>query len=168
MTAPNSSEEKLEFLCDGQQLVVDGIHPETKQCYRWHGGEPWRIPRDELPYISEAEAQKLIDDAATLLTTAHGYTRPVAAPKSNGARPGGDGEAVWKFHLDNIRAGRGLHDSITQFAAALIKSGMQSGAAVHLLAALLELSEASHHERWEARYRYVPRAVDSAVQKYRK
>jgi Bifunctional DNA primase/polymerase, N-terminal len=168
LIAPNGgSDEKIELLCDGQQLVVDGIHPDTGQPYRWFAGEPWRIRRDELPYISEAEAQKLIDDAATLLSNAFGYTRTAAAPKSNGIVPGDGGEAVWKFHLDNIRHGRGLHDSITQLAAALIRSGMQSGAAVHLLAALLELSEASHDERWEARYRYVPRAVDSAVQKYR-
>jgi hypothetical protein len=168
LTAPNGSAEKLEFLCDGQQLVVDGIHPETKQPYRWFGGEPWRYRRDELPYISEAEAQKLINDAATLLTTAHGYTRTAAALKSNGIVPGNGSEAIWKCHLDNIRHGRALHDSITQLAAALIRSGMQSGAAVHLLAALLELSEVSHDERWEARYRDIPRAIDSAQAKYSK
>jgi hypothetical protein len=49
--------EKLEFLADGQQLVVDGIHPDTGKPYRWFGGEPWRIRRDELPYIDEREAQ---------------------------------------------------------------------------------------------------------------
>jgi hypothetical protein len=165
IVAPNGSAEKLEFLCDGQQLVVDGIHPETGKPYYWYGGEPWRYRHDELPYICEDEARALINDATTLLSTAFGYTRAVATPKSNGIGPAG-GEALWKFHLDNIRAGRALHDSITQLAAALIRSGMQSGAAVHLLAALLELSETSHDARWEARYREVPRAVDSAVQKW--
>jgi Bifunctional DNA primase/polymerase, N-terminal len=167
LTAPNGSAEKLEFLCDGQQVVVDGIHP-TGQAYRWFGGEPWRIRRDELPSINEHEARTLINDATTLLTTAYGYTRTVAVPKSNGIRPAAGGEAAWKTHLENIRHGRALHDSITQLAAALIRSGMASGAAVHLLGALLELSETSHDERWEARYRYVPRAVDSAVQKYKR
>jgi hypothetical protein len=169
LTARNGCEEKLELLCDGQQLVVDGIHPDTRQPYRWFGGEPWWIRRDELPYISEAEAQCLINDAAALLNTAFGYTRTVAAPKSNGGfAPSNGGEALWKFHLDNIRHGRALHDSINSLAAALIRSGMQSGAAVHLLAALLELSEASHDERWEARYRDIPRAIDSAHAKYAK
>jgi hypothetical protein len=122
-----------------------------------------------LPDINSDEAQRLINDAATLLATAFGYTHASAAPKSNGGiAPRNGGEALWKFHLDNIRAGRGLHDSITQLAAALIRSGMQSGAAIHLLAALVELSDTSHDERWEARYRYIPRAVDSAVQKYRR
>ena len=122
--------------------------------------------RNEEAAVCEEEAQALINDAATLLTTAHGYTRTVAAPKSNGIRPGG-GEALWKFHFDNICAGRDLHHSINRLAAALIRSGMDKGAAVHLLAALLELSEASHDERWEARYRDMPRAVDTAVKKYR-
>jgi hypothetical protein len=164
--APNGSVEKIEFLADAQQVVVDGIHPDTGQPYRWFGGEPWRYRRDELPYIHEHEARALIDDAATLLSNAHGYTRTAATPKSNGIVPGNGAEAVWKYHFDNIRHGRALHDSITQLAAALIRSGMQSGAAVHLLAALLEPSEASHDERWEARYRDVPRAVDGAVRKW--
>lgn len=51
--------EKIEFLCDGQQLVVDGIHPDTKEPYRWFGGEPGQIARGELPHIRGAEAQEL-------------------------------------------------------------------------------------------------------------
>jgi hypothetical protein len=167
LTAPNGSEEKLELLGDGQQLVIEGIHPETRKPYTWFGGEPWRIRHDELPYLHEHEAQLFINNAATLLISAFGYTHTAAAPKSNGISPGGNGETVWKFHLENIRAGRSLHASITELAAMLVKTGMQSGAAVHLLAALLELSETSHDARWEARYRYLPRAVDSAIEKYR-
>jgi hypothetical protein len=169
LTARNGNEEKLELLCDGQQLVVHGRHPDGMD-YRWHGGEPWRIRRDELPNIHEHEAQALINDAATLLINAWGYrpTRAVAAPKSNGVSPGNGGEAVWKFHLDNIHHGRALHDSVRDLAAMMIRSGMDKGAAVHLLAALLELSEASHDERWELRYREVPRAVDTAYAKYSK
>jgi hypothetical protein len=30
--------DKIELLCDGQQCVVDGVHPETCEPYRWHGG----------------------------------------------------------------------------------------------------------------------------------
>jgi hypothetical protein len=40
VTAPNSVAGKIEVLCDGQQVVVAGIHPETRQPYRWFGGEP--------------------------------------------------------------------------------------------------------------------------------
>jgi Bifunctional DNA primase/polymerase, N-terminal len=170
LTAPIGREEKLEFLCAGQQLVVDGIHPDTKQSYRWFGGEPWHIQHNELPYIHPREVFSFIDNATSLLTNhAFGYTRAAAVPKSSyhhGKTTNG-GEAAWKYHLDNVLHGRALHDSITQLAAALIRSGMDKGAAIHLLAALLELSETSHDARWEARYREVPRAVDSAVEKYR-
>jgi hypothetical protein len=68
--------------------------------------------------------------------------------------------------MDNIRHGRDLHGSINSVAAGLIKSGMHRGAAVHLLQALVELSDASHDERWESRYRDVPRSIDTAVKKY--
>src|SRR5262249_12967909 len=36
---PNAKPEKIEFLGDGQQLVVAGIHPDTHDLYRWFGGE---------------------------------------------------------------------------------------------------------------------------------
>jgi hypothetical protein len=43
---------------------------------------------------------------------------------------------------------------------------MGSGAATHLLQAWVELSDAPHDARWEARYREIPRAIDSAVKKF--
>jgi Bifunctional DNA primase/polymerase, N-terminal len=45
VVAANGNEEKIEFLADGEQFVVNGIHPETGQSYRWHGGELWQINR---------------------------------------------------------------------------------------------------------------------------
>ena len=64
---------KIEFLCDGQQIVVDGIHPDTKEPYRWFGGTPGEIKHDDLPYIHEAEARALVDDIAALLVRDYGY-----------------------------------------------------------------------------------------------
>lgn len=43
--APDGKTEKLEFLCDGQQAVVHGIHPDTHKPYDWFGGAPWQIKR---------------------------------------------------------------------------------------------------------------------------
>jgi hypothetical protein len=34
--SPNGKIQKVEILGDGQQIVVDGIHPDTHQPYRWH------------------------------------------------------------------------------------------------------------------------------------
>jgi hypothetical protein len=43
-SAPNGSEQKIEFLGEGQQFVAFGIHPDTNQPYRWHGGDPSTVP----------------------------------------------------------------------------------------------------------------------------
>jgi hypothetical protein len=49
-------------LCDGQQLVVDGIHPGTRQPYSWHGNrKPGAVPRSELPDTNEQELRSLVD-----------------------------------------------------------------------------------------------------------
>jgi Bifunctional DNA primase/polymerase, N-terminal len=60
--------QKIEILGDGQQLVVAGVHPDTGRPYSWHGGQPWDIPVDELPYISETIAREFLADAAKRLT----------------------------------------------------------------------------------------------------
>src|SRR5262249_46585781 len=39
--APDGSEHAIEILGHGQQLVVEGIHPDTHGPYTWTGGEPW-------------------------------------------------------------------------------------------------------------------------------
>jgi hypothetical protein len=52
------SGQKLEFLCDGQQVVLFGTHPDTGKPYRWHGDdEPGWLRRDQLPCITETEAR---------------------------------------------------------------------------------------------------------------
>jgi Bifunctional DNA primase/polymerase, N-terminal len=170
VVAANGSAEKIELLCDGQQIVVDGIHPDIKQPYRWFGGVPWDVPRAELPYVTHEQAIAWTNELAELLTGQFGYrsTSPAASPTrtiTNG-RVGANGEERWRELMDNIRHGRDLHGSINSVAAGLIKSGMHRGAAVHLLQALVELSDASHGERWESRYRDVPRSIDTAVKKY--
>ena len=38
--SPNGEEHKIEVLCNGQQVVVDGVHPDTHRPYTWHGGRP--------------------------------------------------------------------------------------------------------------------------------
>jgi Primase C terminal 2 (PriCT-2) len=68
-------DQKIELLCDGQQLVAFGIHPDTGKPYRWIGGEPGEVRRDELPEINEAEGRQLVEDVAKLLSDKLGYTR---------------------------------------------------------------------------------------------
>src|SRR5262249_46489693 len=75
LIAPDcDTSQKLEFLADGQQAVVDGTHPDTGKPYVWFGGNPLETPLGELPYIREGDARRLIDDAAELLAC-FGYKR---------------------------------------------------------------------------------------------
>jgi len=67
--------EKLEFLGNGQQVVVDGIHPGTGKPYAWFGGTLTEVAHAELPEISQAEAKELMAAAAKLLVRQFGYMR---------------------------------------------------------------------------------------------
>ena len=78
LIAPNGStekHEKIEFLGEGQQVVVAGTHPDTQRPYSWFGGEPGQVKLEDLPYIREAEARQLVDEVAEILVRDFGYTR---------------------------------------------------------------------------------------------
>ncbi len=74
VAADGSKGQKLEFLGDGQQFVAFGMHPDTGQGYEWLDDEPGTVRHEQLPPISQAEAQTLINDAAELLITRHDYS----------------------------------------------------------------------------------------------
>ena len=60
---------RIEILGSGQQVVVDGIHPDTKLPYAWMDGEPWTVRRDDLPSLTGADAGTFMADAKKLLTS---------------------------------------------------------------------------------------------------
>ena len=118
LIAPNDSggEQKLELLADGQQIIVDGIHAKTGQPYHWFGGQPGPIKREDLPYLHEAEAKQLIEDAADLLCRDFNFKRAKARPKKEQSKPdtGNGGRSTledWGYLAENIRAGQALHDA---------------------------------------------------------
>jgi hypothetical protein len=166
--APNGNAEKIEFLADGQQVVVAGIHPDTGKPYSWHGGEPYQLAREELPYIREQEARTLVEDVVELLVRDFGYQRAPERPKKK-PHEGGDqaGAADWQFLSDNIREGRELHDSLCALAAKLIASGMAAAAVVNFLRAQIDSATCPHDERWRERRNEIPSLVDSAEAKFR-
>ena len=171
LRAPGGGEEKIELLADGQQVVVDGIHPDTGKPYWWRSGAPWHVPRADLPYLDEAEARALVDYIVSIAGD-FGYasaasTRPASGNGGNGGGNGDDRCDRWVALVGNIGAGRALHDSIRDLACMLILAGMNPGAAKHLLDALAERIE-PYDARVEARLRDIPRAIDSAVGKYRR
>lgn len=163
ITAPNGTKDKIEILAEGQQVVVAGIHPDTKREYTWHGGTPWTIPWGDLPYVDEATAVAFADAAIALLVKEHGYT---VQTKGNGADGAGqEDHASWHELIGNITRGEALHDSITALAAKLMTSGMSNGSAVMTLRGLMDSYTGPHDERWQSRRDEIPRAVRSAEAK---
>lgn len=51
-------QHRVEVLADGQQCVVAGVHPVTRQPYRWEGGEPLAV---EVPTATVAGIGALLD-----------------------------------------------------------------------------------------------------------
>jgi hypothetical protein len=165
LVAPNGEKgQKIEMLCDGQQVVVAGIHPDTKEPYRWHGGMLGEVKWGELPELGEAEARALVEDAAKLLIDEYGYKRVGEPTKGNGKGNSGHG---WSELLDNIRAGEELHGSICALAAKMISHGMERGAADELIRDAMRQAPEPHDARWRERYDDISRAVHTAWKKFK-
>jgi hypothetical protein len=91
LIAPNGGEERIEFLCAGQQCVLHGIHPDTQKPYRWHGIPLWDIDRGELAGITAEQALALLNAIVELLISKFGYRRKDArhtsGPKDSARKP---------------------------------------------------------------------------------
>jgi hypothetical protein len=204
---PTKQEERIEFLGDGQQVVVQGIHPDTRRPYSWHGGAIWDVHRGDLPGITAEEAQQLVDDIAELLVNSFGYHRRDARSSSGKAyshfwrsknsdwpcTPTGvehrdaDGRIyaqvrsvdgtislVPKDELVPTQAGNGAaggwpgiddlidHDELAAFAMRLVRSGMNDGAVVNMLRALVSTLSNVDEERRGRRLSELPAMVSSA------
>jgi hypothetical protein len=164
---PNGSGQ-IEILADGQQVVAFGVHPDTKQPYRWHGGEPGAVNREDLPYVRQGDIEKFLDAASALLVEQFGFT------SKGGSKPkAGNGEAAphdpvdWGVSSARILAGEHpLHDSIRDLAASFIGSGMSEKAAIERLRSLMTAGTATKDARWREYYDDIPRAVRTARKKF--
>lgn len=72
--APDGSGQKIEILGDGQQYVVDGIHPNTGKSYGWLGDDLKTIKRENLPYVRREDMERFLDAATKLLIGEFGFT----------------------------------------------------------------------------------------------
>src|SRR5262249_35168990 len=120
LTAPDGSEHKIEFLGDGQQYVVDGIHPDTHKPYGWFGGDLKTIKRADLPYGRREDAERFLDAAVELLIREFGFTPAAERPK-RAKDTSGNGQFIndqlaneqdWQILFDNILKGNAWHDSL--------------------------------------------------------
>jgi hypothetical protein len=153
--------EKLEFLANGQQLVVAGIHPDIHRPYTWHADRRFgEFRREDMPPIDQARAQALVDGAAELVRD-FGYDRK--APKAKAKKAGngqGDsgGPADWAIDYSD-------HDALAALAMRLLKSGMRDGAAVNFLRAAVSGLANVEEDRRARRLKEIPSLVSSAREK---
>ena len=109
-------------------------------------------------------------DAEIDLDTALAALQAAAPPVPQGNSKAGSTATPqdWTELTGNIVAGKKLHGSIARLAARYIKSGMSGGAAVNQLRGLMDVSAArqTRPEEWKDRYDDIPRAVETAEEKY--
>jgi hypothetical protein len=160
IAANGSTDEKIEFMGNGQQVVAAGIHPDTGKPYTWPLGNLTDVAHDALPEISEAEARQLVDDIVELLCRDFGYNR-AAGRKGKTSGGSGGSAADWQALVDGILAGADLHANTRDLAAKLVCAGMNGGAIVNLLRGLMDRSAAARDQRWQDRYDNLPRQVAS-------
>jgi hypothetical protein len=162
VAAAGAPGEKIEFLCDGQQVVVDGVHPDTRRPYEWFDGSLLETRRGDLPRIDAAEAQAFLDDSAELLVARFGYRLLSAGrARGNGADDGEPYPAGWSFTPDDLID----HDRLAALAMRLVRSGMGAGACVNFLRANVEALANVEEERRQRRLKEIPDMVSSAQAK---
>ncbi len=163
LISPNGNEERIEFLCDGQQVVVDGIHPDTRKPYHWHGGELGEIKHDELPTIDAEAAQQLVNYVVELLIVEHGYRlKEVSKARDNAKVGDGGGNGADGVDWGDFIANPLDHDKLTAFAMSLLKSGMDSRAANNLLTAHVKVLQGVDEERRQRRFTEISGMLSSA------
>jgi hypothetical protein len=160
--APNGdTDQKIELLADGQQVVVFGMHPKTGKPYSWHGGDPSSVKHEDLPYVSGDDAKRFVGDAVARLIKEFGYTTISAAAARKAAN--GNGRARVVRLSENIKNGGELHDSLRDLAMSLLAKGAPRADVVTFLEEQMDRSTAPRDDRWRERRAEIPRLVDGAV-----
>ena len=90
-TSPTQQRHRIEVLCDGQQIVVLGTHPDTLKPYSWHGGEPGDVVRADLQELTEARAREFVAKAAKIMR-AQGWIEDVRKASNDALHDGGNNE----------------------------------------------------------------------------
>jgi len=114
--APNGLVHKVEVLGDGQQIVVNGIHPDTHRPYRWHGHEPGpKLRREDLPLMTAERAAEFIAAAAAIME-GHGWEK--VGRKAKGAANDGADHGEGASIRERSYAQAALEGSVEELTAA--------------------------------------------------
>jgi hypothetical protein len=140
----------------GDATNIPACHP-----IRWPGSWHRKIDPARLCEIIALDPDREIE-----LDTALKILETLAPPEQKKTKTNGRGQAGdWDTLVDQILRGELLHESLTKLAMKMLVSGMDDGAAVNSLRAILRQSKAPRDSRFDQRYDYIPRAVSSAREK---
>jgi hypothetical protein len=127
LTAANGGTgHRIEVLGNGQQVVVDGIHPDTNAPYCWHGGRPGEVPWSDLPGISAGEAQTFVADATALLAREFGYRLGPASPRVMPCHGGGMSAVDWATMISTHVSEGGRNDTVARVTGHLLRRGIHA------------------------------------------
>jgi AAA domain/Bifunctional DNA primase/polymerase, N-terminal len=105
----NLLKQRIEVLGRGQQVIVAGLHPETKRPYTYHGGHsPLNVPRSDLPPITRDEAQAFVDLAVETLVKEFGFRE--AEPDDATVLPWPVGPLDAELALAAMKSGADVND----------------------------------------------------------
>ena len=58
---------QIEIMGQGQQVIISGTHPETRQPYLWAGDSPETVPAGDLPLITEAAVRDFLTKGEAIM-----------------------------------------------------------------------------------------------------
>jgi RecA-family ATPase len=154
---PDGRKHGIELLSDGQQFVGFGIHPDTHKDFFWNGGRPDQVNRNELPGLSKENGYALIDACASIALK-HGYqltgTRKADGNGFDRDTYGFDWTGIFNDQLD--------HDALASTSMAMLRAGMNDGAAFNLLHACIVNARSADPDRQSRRLQELPGIFKSA------
>ncbi len=118
-----------------------------------------------LRQLNRDAVYSLADAAAAIGIDLDDVRKDLASAPAESAQTGEQDEKL-ATAASNIMRGQGLHEGANIIAASLIASGARPGAVVNMIRGMYEASLAPRDDRWQARYEDIPRAVETAYQKF--
>ncbi|MFH5926566.1 AAA family ATPase [Roseomonas xinghualingensis] len=78
-TTASGDAPRIEVLSKGQQFVASGVHPGTRQPYRWIGFTPEDVPYHDLPLVGPEQIATFMEEIKRLFPTSLGVAGDATA-----------------------------------------------------------------------------------------